>query len=171
MTGASPGRFQQEGRRIAIAFLALTIIQVVVGPFGIAANILTALGTGLEPGVPWEERAGTIERWRGALPFMVPWWVFLVLAVAAIPLLWALRDRRRHHFSVVRGKVILLAVPIAFGILGVVFAAMVLGASAYYTSPDAWPGLYLVPVVVNLVVGVAGFVLTVRTPRRKARRA
>ena len=169
------GRDQRIGRRAAVGTLATLALAFILGPFGVAANILLAIAQGAETNVRDAPGVTALQLWRGVLPVHVPWGLFLATSVAFVVLLVLVWNPSRHYLEFWRRRVILIASPVVVAALALLWAVYCVGFGSYYTTKDEWQGGVYIPAAIALAVTVAGAVqawrLRPRTRRKRARRS
>ena len=155
--------------------LATLAVAFILGPFGMAANILLAIALGVETNVEDTPRVRTLELWRGVLPVHVPWGLYLAVSLAFAVLMVLIWNPSRHYLEFWRRKVILIASPVVVGSLALLWAVYCFGFGSYYTTRDEWQGGVYIPTAVALAVTLAGAVqawrLRPRTRRKRVRRS
>lgn len=169
-------RAQGIGRRAAVATSVLALVGIIAPLLVLAGGLVFLLATGAEPNpaVPGVDQKALAE-WKGLLPIVVPWWYFLVVALAWLAVLIAVWAPEHAYLARWGRRVFLFASPLATGVLVLITAMAAFISGLYYEPVDAFLGVgtYLIPIVACLGVAVAAFwrerVIT-RRVRRKARR-
>ena len=159
-------------KRGAIALMVIALSEALIGFIVPAANVIVLLATGATPNHSDDPGASVIEKWRGLVPFPVPWWVYAIVAVALGVLLVLTRDRSRQYTARMTGKVLLRNTPYFLAFWAFLWALLSIGLTMYYTTSGV--GLYWIPAVMALAVAVAAVWIGLRqraVPTKKKRRA
>lgn len=155
--------------------MVVAIAIAVLGPLLWAVDLTILLASGTDPVVAEGPGVSTLEQWKGIMPLVAPWWVYLALAVTVWVLLvvtWA-PDRRLP--MTYRKGILLMMGPGVLAFWSFMSAAVSLSSGAWF-EPEGF-GLYWIPAGIAAAAALVALVrwFTTRaartTPSRRRPRA